>query len=105
MNNRINYAPSYEIGNESKKASKKENFKFTSEYDKNYISKQYVNYIEDLIKSGRIDKAQELILRPDRFPNNYYNYLRKYSIEEFKNYFPNLRRAGFSRNFDNLMIK
>ena len=95
MNNRINYPPSFEIGNESKKYSKKENFKFSSEYDKNFISKRYVNFIEELIKDGRVDKAQELVLRADRFPNDYTNYLRKYSIEEFKNYFPNLRKTGY----------
>ncbi|MHA1990996.1 MAG: hypothetical protein ACW981_09210 [Candidatus Hodarchaeales archaeon] len=105
MRNGLNYSPSYEIGKEVKKQSKRENLKFSSSYNKDKVFQQYISHIEGLINLGKIDKARELVIRNDRFPDNYSNYLRKYSLEDFKNIFPNLRKSKFKRNFDDLMIK
>ena len=105
MRNGLNYSPSYEIGKEIKKESKSKNLKFSSSYNKDKVYRQYISYIEELINVGKVDKARELIIRNDRFPKNYSSYLRKYSLEEFKNIFPNLRKPKFKSSFGDLLIK
>ena len=105
MRNGLNYSPSYEIGKVNKKEFKRENLKYSDSYNKDKVYRQYINHIEELVNLGKADKARELIMRNDRFPENYSNYLRKYSLEEFKNIFPNLRKSKFKRVFNNILIK
>lgn len=105
MRNGLNYSPSYEIGKEIKKESKRVSLKFSSNYNRDKVYRQYINHIEELINLGKVDKARDLVMRNDRFPENYSNYLRKYSLEEFKNIFPTLRKSKFKGAFNDLLIK
>lgn len=105
MNNNLNYTPTYQIGKVNKKTLKQDNLKFSTFYNKDKISKQYINHIEELINFGKMDKAQELVVRYDRFPDNYSVYLRRYSLEDFKKFFPNLDKTKLKNKIDDLMIK